>query len=145
MSSRQYNYCFFWFHTRSIFTKFLSTVHSLQTKMFVGYADKDFFHCFILGDDMILRNAIKQLKLQTLPQVFIMHLKRFSIDHTVTKNSSYVKYPLKVDLNPYCTKVRLCHCIVLYFMLLTCGVCVFIWCACICVHEYVYVCMCMCV
>ena len=64
-----------------------------------------YFHYITLGDDIELRNAIKQLKLQTLPKVFIIHLKRFSIGHIVTKNSTHVKYPVEIDVKPYCTEV----------------------------------------
>ena len=66
-----------------------------------------FVHCFILGDDIQLRRAMKQLELQTLPEVFIIHLKRFSINHIVTKNSIHVKYPLVINVKPYCTEVRM--------------------------------------
>ena len=59
----------------------------------------------IEGDNIQLRRAVKQLKLQTLPEVFIMHLKRFSIDHIVTKNSVHVKYPAVIDVRPYCIEV----------------------------------------
>ena len=70
-----------------------------------------YFHYNALGDDIELRNAIKQLKLHTLPKVFIIHLKRFSIDHIVTKNSTHVKYPMILDVGPYCTEVSKHHCI----------------------------------
>ena len=64
-------------------------------------------HCIALGDKIKLRRAMKQLKLLTLPQVFIIHLKRFSIDHIVTKNSIQVKYPAVIDVKEYCTQVRI--------------------------------------
>ena len=73
------------------------------------------FHCIVLGDDIHLRNAIKQLKLHTLPKVFIIHLKRFSIDHIVTKNSTHVKYPMILDVGPYCTEVSKHHCIYTHY------------------------------
>ena len=34
-----------------------------------------------------------------------MHLKRFGNDQVVTKNSIHVKYPLIIDVAPYCAKV----------------------------------------
>lgn len=60
--------------------------------------------CSGKGDDIELRRAVKQLKLQTLPEVFIIHLKRFSIDHIVKKNSMHVKYHSPIDVRPYCTE-----------------------------------------
>ena len=64
-------------------------------------------HCITLGDKIELRRAMKQLKLLTLPQVFIIHLKRFSIDHIITKNSIQVKYPAVIDVKEYCIEVRI--------------------------------------
>ena len=64
-------------------------------------------HCITIGDKIELRRAMKQLKLLTLPQVFIIHLKRFSIDHIITKNSTHIKYPAVIDVKEYCTEVRI--------------------------------------
>ena len=65
------------------------------------------FVYFTLGEKIELRRVTKQLKLQSLPKVFIMHLKRFSLGHIVTKNSTYIRYPLNIDVAPYCAEVRI--------------------------------------
>lgn len=60
-------------------------------------------NCSGKGGEIQLRSAVKQLQLHTLPEVFIIHLKRFNIDHIVTKNTMHVEYPLLIDVGRYCT------------------------------------------
>ena len=52
----------------------------------------------------------KQLLLHQLPQVLILHLKRFTVGpYTVTKNKAHVSFPPMLNMAPYssnaCLKV----------------------------------------
>lgn len=46
-------------------------------------------------------HAHKQLKIHIPPNVLIIQLKRFS--HSGAKAGKYIKYPLQLDLHPFCT------------------------------------------
>lgn len=46
----------------------------------------------------------KQLMINQLPPVLILHIKRFEIGHyRVTKDSRHVSFPEILDLAPHCT------------------------------------------
>lgn len=50
----------------------------------------------------------KQLLIHKLPQVLILHLKRFTIGaYTVTKNKAHVSFPQVLDMAPYSSNLCL--------------------------------------
>ncbi|XP_065906351.1 trichohyalin-like isoform X2 [Dysidea avara] len=56
-------------------------------------------------DDIALCWVAKQLVIHKLPQVLILHMKRFTIGpYSVTKNSTYMSFPLVLDVAPYCSE-----------------------------------------
>jgi len=55
------------------------------------------------NEDYVLCLLAKQLLIHKLPQVLILHVKRFSINsYEVMKNSTYMSFPLLLDVAPYC-------------------------------------------
>ena len=60
----------------------------------------------------ILTFVCKQLLIHKLPQVLILHLKRFTIGaYTVTKNKARVTFPPVLDMAPYSSNLCLQVCI----------------------------------
>ena len=56
----------------------------------------------------VLTFACKQLLIHKLPQVLILHLKRFTIGaYTVTKNKAHVSFPQVLDMAPYSSNLCL--------------------------------------
>ena len=56
----------------------------------------------------VLTFVCKQLLIHKLPQVLILHLKRFTIGaYTVTKNKAHVSFPQVLDMAPYSSNLCL--------------------------------------
>lgn len=56
------------------------------------------------GDDYVECLVSKQLLFHSLPQILILHIKRFHLGQQVTKNNRHIDFPLDLDLAPFCTK-----------------------------------------
>ena len=55
-------------------------------------------------DDPPLSLVSKQIAVHQLPPVLILHLKRFSIEPDgIFKDTQHIKFPLKLNMAPYCT------------------------------------------
>ena len=52
---------------------------------------------------MALCQVSKQIIIHRLPPVLILHMKRFEISSTVTKDSRHISFPEILDMAPYCT------------------------------------------
>ena len=64
------------------------------------------------ASDQVLSLVCKQLLIHNLPQVLILHMKRFTVgSYAVTKNKAHVSFPPVLDMAPYssnaCLEVRL--------------------------------------
>ena len=46
----------------------------------------------------------KQLLFHSLPQILILHMKRFHLGQQITKNNRHINFPIDLDLAPFCTK-----------------------------------------
>ncbi|XP_065906985.1 ubiquitin carboxyl-terminal hydrolase 45-like isoform X2 [Dysidea avara] len=55
------------------------------------------------GSDTVESLCSKQLLIHTLPPVLTLHIKRFHLYPTVTKNDRHIKFPLTLDLTPFVT------------------------------------------
>ena len=66
-----------------------------------------YIHMFALQanyDDCVECLVSKQLLFHSLPQILILHIKRFHLGEQVTKNNRHIDFPLDLDLAPFCTK-----------------------------------------
>ena len=45
----------------------------------------------------------KLLLLHELPKILVLHLKRFKLGATVTKNNCHIDFPFELDVAPYCS------------------------------------------
>ena len=57
-------------------------------------------------DDVALCPVSKLLLLHELPKILVLHLKRFKLGATVTKDNRHINFPFELDVAPYCTN----HC-----------------------------------
>ena len=55
------------------------------------------------ADENLERRVSKQILIHQLPPVLILHLKRFSIGHTVTKDNQHVSFSPVLNMAPFCT------------------------------------------
>ena len=56
-------------------------------------------------DDVALCLVSKQIAIHQLPQVLILHVKRFTIEFDgVFKDTQHISFPFKLNMAPYCTR-----------------------------------------
>ena len=67
------------------------------------------------------RRVSKQMLIHQLPPVLILHMKRFSIGRTVTKDNQHVSFSPVLNMVPFCTTecVQVRHVISVWSMLCT--------------------------
>ena len=56
-----------------------------------------------VDDGPVLSLVSKLLLIDQLPQLLVLHLKRFSLGQYVRKNSKHVDFPVTLNMRKYCT------------------------------------------